>query len=275
MSREILKDKENSVFIRPLTSLGAYREAYKVIKKISNKNDIIISFGGRVSTLLPLLYFKGYRKLYTYEFNAVMGRSNKLANPFLKKCFTYFPLAVRKESNIGSPLERKRSIKRVGELKNILVLSGSLGSNKLVEDFIAVSKELTEYNFTISNGTRDKSDRTTSVVGLIDKRRYKDFDLVLARSGAGTIADLIASGVPFILLPSKNVKDNHQKKNAEYLASKYGLTYLDYDDQNPTRIIGVISLYKSRQKRERLVESLSEFQHPNVLERLKKELYDW
>lgn len=276
VTRAILKGEENVLYLKPLSSFSTYLSAYKEIKKVSEKSDIILSFGGRVSTLLPLLYFKGYRNLYIYELNAVMGRSNKLARPFCKKCFSYFPLESQKEFNIGSPLEGAiYKQKTIGELKNILVLSGSLGSDQLKDDFLKVSKILREYHFTISNGTRDKTAKDSATVGLIDRKKYKNYDLVFARSGAGTIADLIKSGVPFVLLPSKNVKDDHQKKNALYLHKNYGLKYLDYDEQNPSKIVETINLLKEKGKREELVKGIREFHHDDVLKRLERELSGW
>ena len=49
---------------------------------------------------------------------------------------------------------------------------------------------------------------------------YRAADLVVARAGAGTISELELLGLPAILVPSPNVAEDHQRKNAEALASR-------------------------------------------------------
>ena len=49
---------------------------------------------------------------------------------------------------------------------------------------------------------------------------YKAADIVISRAGAGTISELQLLGKPSILIPSPNVAEDHQRKNAEALANR-------------------------------------------------------
>ncbi len=50
-------------------------------------------------------------------------------------------------------------------------------------------------------------------------RRFESADLVLARSGASTVAELCAAGKPALLVPFPEATDDHQRKNAEIMAA--------------------------------------------------------
>ena len=53
---------------------------------------------------------------------------------------------------------------------------------------------------------------------FVKREEYKNFDLIISRAGGTTIAEVIKSGVPLILVPSPYVKNDHQRKNANKIA---------------------------------------------------------
>lgn len=116
------------------------------------------------------------------------------------------------------------------EKKTLLVLGGSLGA-KTINQAMANSVKILEQNniqviwqtgknyfeqFRILNSEQVK------VFDFIDDMNaaYSACDLLLARAGATTIAEILNLGVPAILVPSPNVAENHQYLNAKSLSDK-------------------------------------------------------
>lgn len=69
----LLKDNENVVFIDELKKYKSYISFLKILKQY-DKECVFLSFGGRLSTVFPMLYILGYRNLYIYELNRIMGK---------------------------------------------------------------------------------------------------------------------------------------------------------------------------------------------------------
>ncbi len=84
--------------------------------------------------------------------------------------------------------------------------------------------------------------------------RFAQASLVMARSGASTVAELAAAGKPALLIPFAAAADNHQKRNAEVMVKVGAATMLDEQDlQEPNKL------------RDALIDLLS---HPNVLTKM-------
>ncbi len=66
-------------------------------------------------------------------------------------------------------------------------------------------------------------------------------DLVLCRAGASTLAELTAMGKPAVLIPSPNVTNNHQEKNARVLAEAGGARLLLEPDFTADSLLGLVS----------------------------------
>ena len=63
-----------------------------------------------------------------------------------------------------------------------------------------------------------------------------DADLVICRAGATTLAEITASGKPAILIPLPTATDDHQRKNAEVLASVGAAEVIDQRDLSGNRL---------------------------------------
>jgi UDP-N-acetylglucosamine--N-acetylmuramyl-(pentapeptide) pyrophosphoryl-undecaprenol N-acetylglucosamine transferase len=118
----------------------------------------------------------------------------------------------------------------VSSKKILLILGGSLGAASLNEAAANSVKKLEEAGIQIiwqtGNLYYKKYEALSSpaiwINSFIDEMNYaySACDLLLARSGATTIAELLALGIPSILVPSPNVAGNHQYFNAKSLAEK-------------------------------------------------------
>jgi UDP-N-acetylglucosamine--N-acetylmuramyl-(pentapeptide) pyrophosphoryl-undecaprenol N-acetylglucosamine transferase len=72
-------------------------------------------------------------------------------------------------------------------------------------------------------------------------KRFEWATLILARSGASTVAELCAAGRPSLLVPFPQATDNHQRKNAEVLVSAGGAEMRLQDELDPRRLLSVLS----------------------------------
>jgi UDP-N-acetylglucosamine--N-acetylmuramyl-(pentapeptide) pyrophosphoryl-undecaprenol N-acetylglucosamine transferase len=114
--------------------------------------------------------------------------------------------------------------------KTLLILGGSLGASSINSAIEANLKNLTSNDIQLIWQTgkayyekyKDMSSETVWISAFIENMNeaYSACDIVLARSGATTIAEILFLGVPAILVPSPNVAENHQYFNAKSLADK-------------------------------------------------------
>lgn len=265
----LLKDKENIVFIDESKKYKSYISFLKILKRY-DKECVFLSFGGRLSTVFPMLYILGYRNLYIYELNRIMGKSNKIAKPFCKKVFSYFPLSTAKNVKvIGHPQEDRKRLNYIKERGiKILVLTGSNGTKELYELFDKLKLEHDELDITISEPFKSyKFKSKIKRMPFINSNFYSNYDLIISRAGAGSIADVLRQNIPLVLCPSRHVKDDHQYANSEYLYDNVGIEHFDAE-------INIKDLYKLLRKelqydrRITLIENYKKFQHNFVLNNL-------
>ncbi|MDE6610967.1 MAG: UDP-N-acetylglucosamine--N-acetylmuramyl-(pentapeptide) pyrophosphoryl-undecaprenol N-acetylglucosamine transferase, partial [Muribaculaceae bacterium] len=132
--------------------------------------------------------------------------------------------------------EAKKSLGFKPDIPLVLVTGGSLGArtlNQTVIDAIAEGRAALEsFQVLWQCGASDHERCTKAVEGILPENihltefvsdmavAYRAADLVVARAGAGTISELEDLGKPAILVPSPNVAEDHQRHNAEALASR-------------------------------------------------------
>lgn len=227
------------------------RMARRIVRDF--KPDIAVGVGGYASG--PTL--KAAQKLgiptLLQEQNSFAGVTNKLlAGHASKICVAYpgmerfFPAnkivmtgnPVRKallEPDCDSTEARKR-LGFSGKRPMVLIVGGSLGARSLNEAMIQVirSGDAGKVKFDVlwQCGGADHKRCQEAVEGILPSNiiltdfisdmatAYCAADLVVARAGAGTISELELLGKPAILVPSPNVAEDHQRHNAEALASR-------------------------------------------------------
>jgi UDP-N-acetylglucosamine--N-acetylmuramyl-(pentapeptide) pyrophosphoryl-undecaprenol N-acetylglucosamine transferase len=77
---------------------------------------------------------------------------------------------------------------------------------------------------------------------------YSACDILLARAGATTIAEILLLGIPSILVPSPNVAENHQYANAKSLADKSAVILIEDDKLRPDLFEGISTVINSEEK---------------------------
>ncbi len=207
------------------------------------KPKIQLSFGG-YATILPCLIGKLFFKIeyFIHEQNAIMGRANKVLEPFASKIFIPFDKVIRlkhieKRIFSGTPIRKEiksiKTRKRTKDKLNILVFGGSLGSEffsvSLVDSLINidpnVKKKLNIFHQVINS--KIKKVKQLYKINNIKfevksffpniQNYYKNTDLIICRAGGSTIAEILHLKIPCIIIPLKNSMDNHQVINSKII----------------------------------------------------------
>ena len=224
----------------PFKLISSLSKAYQIIKEF--KPDIVIGTGGFASG--PTLYVASSRKIKTLiqEQNSYPGITNKLlAKRVDKICVAYDGLERFFPSNkivkTGNPVrqdlleidskddEAKKHFNLKSDKKTLLIIGGSLGAravNNLIDKNIEwlVSKNL-QVIWQTGKLYYDEFKKYDSLDGVQTHAflnrmdlTYAAADFIISRAGAGSISELCIVGKPVIFIPSPNVAEDHQTKNA-------------------------------------------------------------
>jgi len=230
----------------PFKLISSLMKANTIIRKF--KPDVVIGTGGFASgPTLQMANRKGIPTL-VQEQNSYPGITNKLLSKKVNTiCVAYdglerfFPAG--KIVKTGNPvrqdlIEIDHKIKEAqgffeinSDAKTLLVLGGSLGAraiNKLIESQI---QWLVDNNVQVIWQTGKlyfqeykhfDELRGVNVVEFINKMdlAYAAADIIISRAGAGSISELCIVGKPVIFIPSPNVSEDHQTKNAMAVTDK-------------------------------------------------------
>ncbi|MEJ5261224.1 MAG: glycosyltransferase [Ignavibacterium sp.] len=93
---------------------------------------------------------------------------------------------------------------------------------------------------------------------------YSACDLLVARAGATTIAELTVLGLPAILIPSPNVAENHQYHNAKALVDKNAALMIQDDELNSKLLETILSVINDSNKLEELSLNAKSLAKPNA-----------
>jgi UDP-N-acetylglucosamine--N-acetylmuramyl-(pentapeptide) pyrophosphoryl-undecaprenol N-acetylglucosamine transferase len=290
--------KNFSVLIKLLKSL---RKAKKVIKEFGP--DVVVGVGGYASG--PVLRQAGRMGIPTLiqEQNSYAGVTNKL---LAKRASTicvaydgmekYFPSGkiiktgnpVRQNfDNLNGLLDEALSyFKLKKEFPVILVLGGSLGAgsinNSLSENLNVLRDsdcqwlwQTGKYYFENVKALVSLSfSGNISVHGFINRMdyAYAAADIIISRSGAGTISELCLVGKPVILIPSPNVAEDHQTRNAEALSSRNAALLIEDNRALKTLVDEAIKLISDKSRRDMLSENILKMADRDADVRIAKEV---
>lgn len=254
--------------------LTSTRKAKKLLAEF--QPDIVIGTGGYVCA--PVLYAASSMKIPSliHEQNSVAGITNKFLSrsvdiiatcfPEVAKDFAKYPDKIRLTGNprgqevIQSKkndliLEEQFGLK--SNLPTILVFGGSRGAPAINDAALSAIKNWSgkNYQVVIATGTihyeafltnMSESGMTlpdnVKLVPYIDNMPavFQAIDLVICRSGATTLTELTALGLPSILIPSPFVTNNHQESNALSLVNHGAAEMIKQADLNGERLFEVV-----------------------------------
>jgi UDP-N-acetylglucosamine--N-acetylmuramyl-(pentapeptide) pyrophosphoryl-undecaprenol N-acetylglucosamine transferase len=193
--------------------------------------------------------------LVIHEQNRIPGTTNRIlakwADRVLQGFPDSFPVAIGAEY-VGNPLRPAIEVfkpKRIIQQQslNILVLGGSLGARKLNEIVPAMIAMVKPVNVVHQTGSvmvekvkalYTSQQKPAEVVAFIDDMAvvYSWADLIICRSGAMTVSEIAAVGLPSIMIPFPFAIDDHQTANAQYLADVNASILIAQSELNAKRL---------------------------------------
>ena len=240
----------------PFAILRAVMQARKIIKKF--KPDAVLGMGGYVSGPGGIAAKLCGVPVILHEQNAVAGLTNVWLSKIARRVLQAFPNAFPNAEVVGNPVrqdlfEIEAPEQRFAERSypiNILVMGGSQGAQVINQTVPEVAKVLGNQVF-ISHqvgkgklaGVEEIYHATGNGVAseFIDdmKAAYEWADLVICRSGALTVCEIAAAGLPAVFVPFQH-KDKQQFLNAEYLVETGAAYVIEQPEFTPEKLLAVL-----------------------------------
>jgi UDP-N-acetylglucosamine--N-acetylmuramyl-(pentapeptide) pyrophosphoryl-undecaprenol N-acetylglucosamine transferase len=289
----------------PFKLIDSLWKSRKIIKKF--KPDVVIGTGGFASG--PLLQMANMLNIPTViqEQNSYPGITNKLLSKKANTiCVAYENLErfFSKEKMIltGNPvrqdlidIESKRAeaiqyFNLDTSKKTVLVLGGSLGArrvNQLIEkelnNFLSQNVQVIwqcgklyfeEYKKYNSDKLITDNAQLITVLAFIDRMDlvYAAADIVISRAGASSVSELCIVGKPVIFIPSPNVAEDHQTKNAQSIVDKKGAIMLKESDLEEQFSLVFDALVKGQGKQDQLSTNIKQLALPNATKKIVDEI---
>lgn len=284
-----------------VTSIG---KAGKILKEF--RPDVVIGTGGYVSW--PVLRAAAKMKIPTliHEQNAIPGMTTlRLSKVVDRVCLSFeaskkhFSCKEEKLILSGNPvdpkigtLSRNRCRSELGVSGPFLLsYGGSLGASVINETVFELAKNYSSKKpvfHTHAFGAREfevwSAKEKEEKICRFGNVKFCDYifdmprqltaaDLVICRAGAITLAELALMGKPAILIPSPNVTDNHQYKNALVYQEKGAAVLIEEKDLSAKRLEEEVSaLLQNPSRLKKMAENMKELAHPNALETIWQEI---
>jgi UDP-N-acetylglucosamine--N-acetylmuramyl-(pentapeptide) pyrophosphoryl-undecaprenol N-acetylglucosamine transferase len=286
---------QNAMF--PFKLMDSLWKSRKIIKKFNP--NVVIGTGGFASG--PLLQMANMLNIPTViqEQNSFPGITNKLLSKKANKiCVAYENLErfFPREKMIltGNPvrqdlidIESKKAeaihyFNLDPNKKTLLVLGGSLGARRVNQ---LIEKELANLNalnvqviwqcgkLYFEDYKKYNSDYV-QVLAFIDRMDlvYAAADIVISRAGASSVSELCIVGKPVIFIPSPNVAEDHQTKNAKSIVDKKGALMLKESELDSQFSLVFEALLKDIGKQEQLGNNIKLLALPNATKQIVDEI---
>jgi UDP-N-acetylglucosamine--N-acetylmuramyl-(pentapeptide) pyrophosphoryl-undecaprenol N-acetylglucosamine transferase len=238
-----------------ISLLKSYKTAAETLNR--NKNSVVVGLGGFVAAPVCLAAHRKRIPLALINVDIVPGRANKLIARLAREIFVQFDDTSKyfnktKVQVTGCPLRAdfnkpspEKVIEKLGLDKNkktLLITGASSGSANINQAICSLLNELDDFadNWQIVHLTGRANYEQISDKNLNPKINYKILgyfddmpnllaaaDLVIGRSGAVSVAEFAAAGVPTICIPYPYHKDKHQYLNAGKLVKAGAAVIVD------------------------------------------------
>ncbi|HEX4895278.1 MAG TPA: undecaprenyldiphospho-muramoylpentapeptide beta-N-acetylglucosaminyltransferase [Solimonas sp.] len=242
----------------PLRLVRAVLQALAVLRRV--RPDVVLGMGGFAAGPGGLAAWLSRRPLVIHEQNAAAGLTNRLLARLARSVLQAFPDTFAGGRTVGNPVrqgfaELPTPAQRLAHAApaRVLVIGGSQGARALNE---RVPQALAQLAPAERPQVRHQAGRTleiaqqsyavaqveAEVTAFIDDMpaALAWADLVICRAGASTVAELSAAGSASVLVPFPHAVDDHQTRNAEYLARAGAAVLLPEHELDPVRLSGLL-----------------------------------
>lgn len=264
----------------------------------SFKPDFVLGVGGFSSFAVVLSAWLMRKPTAIQEQNAVPGLTNRMLSRFAATIFTSFEDTKGLKNNpkvrfVGNPVRKSDSSAETRALKGLvhfsedrptlLVTGGSQGAANINRAFVSALEQMADIEkFNIIHQTgkadakhvlsqyREKAFKVNAGAFFENMPQlFKVADIVIARAGAGTLAELAEQGAACILIPYPHAADNHQEENAKALEKKGAALMITEDHLTGSTLKQAIDeLIEDKPRREDLSEMLKSCAMPDADEKI-------
>ena len=273
----------------PLKFISSLLKSRSIIKRF--KPDAVIGTGGFASGAVVKVAGQMGIPTFIQEQNSYAGITNKmLAKNAHKICVAYdameqfFP--KEKIVKTGNPI--RDGLLNIGEYrseglsyfhldsqqKTLLVLGGSLGArriNQLIEQQLPLFEQLGvqvlwQCGKLYYEEYKKYNSEQVRVLAFIDRMElaYAAADVIISRAGASSVSELCVVGKPVIFIPSPNVAEDHQTKNARAIADKQAAILLRESELNELFSDTFSKLIANEAQQEALSAHIKALAQPNA-----------
>ena len=281
----------------PFKLLKSLYQARQIIQKF--QPDAVIGTGGYASA--PTLKAAQWLKVpyFIQEQNSFAGITNKWVSKKANKIFVayqnmekFFPKA--KIQITGNPIreglttiqdKNKNAFESFSLDENkftLLVLGGSLGAksiNQLISSNLSFFQE-NEVQILWLCGKfyydeyKEKQTEMVQVRPFIENMNdaYAVADVIISRAGASSVSELCVVGKPVIFVPSPNVAEDHQTKNAQAIADEKAAILIKETELKDNFQKIFLEIFNDKEKRKILSENIKALAKPNATKQIVDEI---
>lgn len=285
----------------PFKLISSYIKAGSIVKEF--KPDAVIGTGGYASGPIMLAATRNKIPSLIQEQNSYAGLTNKqLGDKVTRVCVayagmeSYFPASkivftgnpVRKDINQIEE-KRERALSHFALSSNertLLIIGGSLGARTINESILAGIDKLIDarvqviwqtgkiYFEDIKRQLENKDLRRVRVFDFLKQMdlAYAAADVVIARAGALSISELCLAKKPSILVPSPNVAEDHQTKNAMALVSENAAALVKDVQAKEILVSEALKLVYDEGRCEKLSSQIAKLAKPNATSEIVDEI---
>lgn len=290
-------------FLRFLTaSFRSWRAAVRAFRLAPP--DAVLAMGGFTSAP-PILAGKKFGAItFLHESNTIPGRANRWLAHFVNECFVGFPEAagllwnprvlttgtpVRPQFQPMEPAGARVALGLDPARPVLLVTGGSQGAsglNRLVTAALPQLAARTDLQFYHLTGTQNFEEVKAAYAGLGRRVRVQPFcsemelllgaaTLSVSRSGASSLAELAAMGVPSVLVPFPAATDNHQFHNAVAFVAAGAARMLEQRRTTPEQFADAVStLLADDARRDAMAAATARLHQPNAAAAIARRILD-
>jgi len=287
---------DNALF--PVKFLSSLMKSRKIIKDF--KPDVVIGTGGFASGAVVKVAQQMNIPTVIQEQNSYPGITNKMLSSKAKAvCVAYDGLERYFKSNkiikTGNPVrqdllnianKREEAQQLYGlqnDRKTVVILGGSLGArriNQLIENELAFFKEQNVQviwqcgKFYIDEYKKHHNNAAVLVYDFIERMDllFAAADVIVSRAGASSVSELAIVGKPVIFIPSPNVAEDHQTKNAKSITDKNAAVLIKESELDQQFQEQMLRLLTNDQVAEALSKNIKTLALPNATKDIVKEI---
>lgn len=285
----------------PLKVVVSFLRAMAIVRKY--KPHAVIGTGGYASGPIMMAATRFRIPAVVQEQNSFAGLANKqVASKVSKVCVAYegmekyFPQdkivltgnPVRKDI-LSTGEKRDKALTHFGfdaNIKTLLIIGGSLGARTINESILTGIEKLIDAGVQVvwqtGKGYYETYKQQLTQYNLLRVRvhdfvkemdlAYAAADVVISRSGALAVSELCIAGKPCILVPSPNVAEDHQTKNAMALVSKDAAVMIADKDAREKLVDEALKLLFDEQRANKLSEQIIRLARPNATNDIVREI---